>query len=132
MQSEKYIEDVLVTAAADYKAIAQRLSDPAMIDMLHASMGLVTEAAEVMDMIKKHIYYGKELDLVNLEEELGDQNWYQSLAIHASRLKGYYTSWEQIWQKNINKLKLRYGEQFSSEKAINRDLQAERELLENT
>lgn len=127
--SEQYINDVLVTAAGDHEAIAKRLSDHTTVDMMHAAMGMVTEAAELMDMLKKHIFYGKELDLVNAEEELGDSNWYQSLMIHSIRMKEHVTSWEQIWEKNIAKLKARYGDKFTEAAAKNRDLDTERKVL---
>jgi len=131
MKSETYIENVKKTLSSDIPAIKSRLEKEEMIHMLHAAMGLVTESAELLDMLKKHIFYGKDLDLVNMEEELGDLDWYQSVAIHASRLSGHYTDWEQIWEKNIAKLQKRYGDKFTSDAAINRDLNAERKILES-
>jgi hypothetical protein len=35
-----------------------------------------------------------------------------------------------ILDKNIDKLKARYGDKFSSERAINRDLETEKRILE--
>jgi len=130
LTTEKYIKNVMKTAAADYEKIAQRLKEPSTIDLLHAAIGMATESGEILDMVKKHIFYGAKLDLVNLEEELGDSNFYQSLAIHAARMKDYYTSWEQICDKNIEKLRARYGDKFSEDAALNRDLDKEREILE--
>jgi NTP pyrophosphatase (non-canonical NTP hydrolase) len=129
MSGEKYIEDVLATLSCDYERIRRRLNNDT-IDLLHAAIGMATEAGELLDMLKKHIFYGKDLDLVNLEEELGDADWYQSVAIHAARMKGHHTTWEQIWEKNIAKLKRRYQGKFSETKAENRDLDAERKILE--
>jgi len=45
-------------------------------NMLHMKMGLITEVGELLDALKKHIAYGKELDIVNLMEEWGDAMWY--------------------------------------------------------
>ena len=132
MTTEKYIKDVMKTAATNYKKIAQRLVEPSTLDLLHAAIGMSTESGEILDMVKKHIFYGADLDLVNLEEELGDSNFYQSLAIHAARMKDYYTSWEQICDKNIEKLRARYGDKFSEDAALNRDLNKEREILEGS
>jgi hypothetical protein len=42
----------------------------------------------------------------------------------------YNTNVSDILDKNIAKLKARYGEKFSSERAINRDLETERTILE--
>lgn len=130
MKPEKFLEAALVTLSNDYEKISARLKDPDTIELLHAAMGMVTEAGEMLDMLKKHIFYGKDLDLVNLEEELGDSNWYQSIAIHSARMKGHATSWEQIWEKNIAKLQARYGDKFDETKAEGRDLKREREILE--
>ena len=38
----------------------------------HCAYGLVTESAEIMDMLKKHKFYGRDFNMVNLKEELGD------------------------------------------------------------
>ncbi len=55
--------------------------------VFHAAMGLVTEAAELIDVYKKHIYYGKDLDRVNTKEEIGDICWYLALAYDAWGIK---------------------------------------------
>lgn len=44
--------------------------------LTHAIFGLVTESAELIDALKKSIFYGKPLDVVNLREECGDLLWY--------------------------------------------------------
>ena len=129
---EDYIKDVLVVENVDKEAIEKRFSEPQIYRMMHAAFGMSTEANELLDMLKKHIYYGKELDLVNIEEELGDSNWYQSEMIDALRQTGYDTSWEKIWKKNIAKLNKRYKSgTFTAEEALNRNLDAERTILED-
>lgn len=45
-------------------------------NILHMKCGMLTEAGELVDQIKKHFAYGKELDVVNLQEEWGDFMWY--------------------------------------------------------
>jgi hypothetical protein len=65
-RGEKYIHGCLRTLSADMPAIKERLSDESTIHLLHAATGMVTEAGELLDMLKKHIFYGKDLDLVNL------------------------------------------------------------------
>lgn len=93
--------------------------------LLHAVLGLMSEVGEIADALKKHIIYGKELDLVNLVEEIGDESWYMSLLLDAIG-----SGWEEAWTKNINKLKARYPDKFTREQALNRDLDAERAVLE--
>lgn len=125
MDSKKYVENALKTESANFEAIAQRLGTPENIRLLHAAIGLATEAGEIQDQLKKAIFYGKTLDKVNLEEELGDLFWY--IAIMSDALG---VSFESIMDKNIAKLKARYGDKFSETAALERNLIAEREILE--
>lgn len=92
----------------------------------HAVDGLVTEAGEIVDALKRHRFYGKELDKVNLVEEAGDICWYLSLLFDELGV-----TWEQAWDWNINKLQKRFPEKFTEDAALNRDLQGEREVLES-
>lgn len=93
--------------------------------LLHAAIGLSTESGELLDSVKKCLFYGKPLDEVNYKEELGDILWYVACACKAMNW-----SMEDIMQMNINKLTKRYPEKFTVEAAYQRDLKAERELLE--
>ena len=36
----------------------------------------MTPKQYIIDALKKHIYYGKSLDVVDLKEEVGDLMWY--------------------------------------------------------
>ena len=94
--------------------------------LLHVAMGLVTESGEFIDALKKSIYYGKELDRVNLKEELGDILWYVAVACDALG-----TDFETEMKRNIEKLQTRYDERYDESKATNRNLNLEREILEN-
>lgn len=125
MNSKDYIKDAIRTESTDFKSMDERLSKDGLKRLLHAGMGLSTEAGEFLDALKKHIFYGKELDRVNLAEEMGDVFWY--CAIVASELG---INFEEVMDKNIEKLKARYGEKFSEEKAETRNLDKERDILE--
>lgn len=125
MNSKEYIENAVKTESTDFKSMDDRLSKDGLKRLLHAGMGLSTEAGEFLDALKKHIFYGKELDRVNLAEEMGDVFWY--CAIVSSELG---INFEEVMEKNIAKLKARYGEKFSEEKAETRDLSKERDILE--
>ena len=125
MNSKDYIENAVKTESINFKSMDERLSGDGLKRLLHAGMGLSTEAGEFLDALKKHIFYGKELDRVNLAEEMGDVFWY--CAIVASELG---INFEEVMDKNIEKLKARYGEKFSEEKADSRDLTKERDILE--
>lgn len=50
------------------------LGDPE--NYMHVMFGLRTETAEIEDALKKHRFYGKPLDVVNIKEEIGDLLWY--------------------------------------------------------
>jgi NTP pyrophosphatase (non-canonical NTP hydrolase) len=91
----------------------------------HAIDGLVTEAGELADAMKKAKYYGKTLDLVNLKEEGGDVLWY--LALMFDELG---TDFEAEMARVIAKLKARFPQKFEQAEALNRDLVKEREVLE--
>jgi NTP pyrophosphatase (non-canonical NTP hydrolase) len=125
MNSQEYIKNALKTESTNFSDIEKRLSDDSLKRLLHAGMGLSTEAGEFLDALKKHIFYGKELDRVNLFEEVGDLFWY--CAIVASELD---VDFEKLMDANIKKLKSRYGEKFSEKSAEERNLSRERNILD--
>lgn len=100
--------------------------DAQLSRLLHAGIGLATEAGEFLDPLKKNLFYGKEIDLLNLREELGDLLWYVAVACEAL---GTNISLEM--ERNIHKLRTRYPEKFTEEQANERDLDAERNALES-
>jgi len=55
-------------------------------DIQHAAYGIVTEVGELFDAYKRHLFYGTELDLVNLMEEIGDVYWYVAIMARALEL----------------------------------------------
>lgn len=123
MKSNEYIENCKRTDVQDYQMVHSRLENMD-IQILHAMLGINTEAGEITDAIKKYLIYGKPLDDTNLIEEAGDLMWYISLLLRSLNI-----SYENVWQRNIDKLKVRFPEKFTEEKALNRDLNKEREVL---
>lgn len=83
--------------------------------LLNGLMGLNGEAGEAIDILKKHMFHGHELDKEHLAKELGDVAWY--IAISADAL-GY--DLETILQMNVDKLKARYPDGFETEKSLHR------------
>lgn len=102
--------------------LLQRLTPEARA--LHAIMGLTTEVGELTDVWKRRIFYGREIDVVNAREEIGDVLWY--LAILCDCVG---TTIPEEQARNIAKLRARYPERFTDDKALSRDLVAEREIL---
>jgi NTP pyrophosphatase (non-canonical NTP hydrolase) len=77
-----------------------------------------------LDAYKKHFAYGKELDTINVGEEIADIMWYIS---NLCRLLNI--DLEEMQQRNIDKLKARFPEKFTQENALNRNLDIERQIL---
>jgi len=59
----------------EYAAHAARTSN-AESDIVNGALGLAGEAGEVVELIKKHRYHGRDLDLDALKKEIGDVLWY--------------------------------------------------------
>lgn len=83
--------------------------------LLNGVMGLNGEAGECIDIMKKHIFQGHELDREHLIEELGDTAWYLAVCC-----EGLGVSLEEVMRGNIDKLKARYPEGFDKARSINR------------
>lgn len=96
-----------------------------LLRLLHGAIGVGTEGGELLDQVKKHLYYGKALDKANVMEECGDVLWYVAVALDAV---GF--TMEEAMERNIGKLRARYPGNFTTEAALNRDLEAERKTLE--
>ncbi len=116
----------------EYKSMVDQLKAEEMLmhpsyttDIIHAAIGISTEAGELLDPIKKLLFYGKPLDHVNLDEEVGDLLWYIVLYCNARGITIF-----DLMETNYAKLRTRYGEKFTQDKALNRDLDAERSVLE--
>lgn len=104
----------------------ERFSEPETIRLLHGIIGLVTEVGEKMDQLKRHLFYGKPLDTVNMKEELGDLDWYMNLICAVLK-----TNMQEIEEANIKKLVGgRYKDKFSQDEALIRNLVNERKILE--
>lgn len=118
-----YTAQALRTESPITPALQTRLQQQARL--VHALLGLQTEAGELADPVKKHIYYGRPLDLVNLREEIGDCLWYLAIACDALG-----TTLEAEQARNLAKLRARYPHVFTAEAAQVRDLDRERQVLE--
>lgn len=84
--------------------------------LLNGLMGLNGEAGEAIDIFKKHLFQGHELDTTHMAKELGDVAWY--LAVSANAI-GY--DLETIMQMNMDKLKARYPDGFDAEHSLHRN-----------
>ena len=99
----------------EYRNLAMRTLNPELSKrdvLINSVMGLCGESGEAIDIVKKWMAHGHELDREHLAKELGDIAWYLAEAATALDM-----DLEDIFKANIEKLKKRYPEGFSSEKS---------------
>ena len=105
--------------ANEYQKLAMTTLNPALSKqdvLLNGVMGLCGEAGEAIDIVKKHLHQGHELDKETLLKELGDIAWYLAETAYALD-----TELDEVLEKNIAKLKARYPQGFDTEKSIHRE-----------
>ena len=103
----------------EYQKLAMTTLNPALEKkdvLINGVMGLCGEAGEAIDIVKKHLAQGHELDREKLAKELGDIAWYLAETATALDLK-----LEDVLKANIEKLKKRYPEGFRAERSIHRE-----------
>ena len=103
----------------EYQALAMTTLNPELSKkdvLINGVMGLCGESGEAIDIVKKHLHQGHELDREKLIKELGDIAWY--LAETAAALD---VSLEEVLERNIEKLRSRYPEGFSPDRSVNRE-----------
>ena len=142
-----YKNNILINDANQQGSISEEISDVAWyIAILFREYNISFESTNVeshrssndiindimiftikaLDPLKKKLFYNKDIDdsyLIEISVKL-----YLLILefCHVNNLN-FHISLE----KKINKLRARYGEKFSSENAINRNLEAERQILED-
>ena len=83
--------------------------------LINAALGLCGESGEVADIVKKFRFQGHDLDLDHVAKELGDIAWYLAVGAYAIGL-----DLETIFRMNIDKLKARYPDGFSTDRSLHR------------
>ena len=102
----------------EYQKLAMTTLNPALNKkdvLINGVMGLCGEAGEAIDLVKKHLAQGHNLDREALIKELGDVAWYLAETAYALDV-----SLEEVCSRNIEKLKKRYPEGFSEQNSLNR------------
>ena len=125
MITEMYINDAIRTESDPKSAIDNFGKDTKLVRLAHGIIGLSTEAGELLEIVKKTLFYSKEVDHAHLVEELGDAFWYLALICDSLELDP-----ELVMRANIAKLAKRYPDKFSDHSATSRDLDAERAAIE--
>jgi len=124
MDVAKFQEACLALEADDHALHQARIAG--QIRFTHAVLGLASEVGELIDPLKKHGFAKAALDKVNVLEECCDILWYLVLALDS---QGY--TLEQAMNTLLPKLEARHAKKkFSAEASANRNLEAERSILE--
>ena len=100
----------------EYQELAMTTLNPELSRkevLINSVMGLCGESGEAIDIVKKWMAQGHELDKEHLAKELGDIAWYLAEAATALEIP-----LEDIFQSNIDKLKKRYPEGFEVKKSL--------------
>lgn len=103
----------------DYQRLAMKTLNPELNKkdvLINGVMGLCGESGEAIDIVKKWLAQGHELDKEKLAKELGDIAWYLAETAYALEIP-----LEDILHANIEKLAKRYPEGFSSERSVRRE-----------
>jgi NTP pyrophosphatase (non-canonical NTP hydrolase) len=100
----------------EYQELAMTTLNPNLSKkdvLINSVMGLCGESGEAIDIVKKWLAQGHELDKEHLAKELGDIAWYLAEAATALDMK-----LEDILKANIEKLKKRYPNGFETKKSL--------------
>ena len=104
----------------EYQKLAMTTLNPELDKkdiLINGVMGLCGESGEVIDIVKKWLAQGHELDRERLIKELGDVAWYLAETAYALDVP-----LEDVLQGNLAKLRSRYPEGFRKEDSINRNV----------
>ncbi len=102
----------------EYQSLALMTANGLTTEQLltNGVMGMCGESGECVDMMKKHLFQGHDVDKEHLAKELGDVSWYIAITAHAL---GY--DLDTIFEMNIEKLRKRYPGGFDSERSLHRE-----------
>ena len=102
----------------DYQKAAMTTLNPALDKkdvLINSVMGLCGESGEAIDIVKKWLMQGHELDKEHLIKELGDVAWYLAEAATALDIP-----LETVFQGNLDKLHQRFPNGFDTEASVYR------------
>ena len=102
----------------EYQKAAMATLNPALDKkdvLINSVMGLCGESGEAIDIVKKWLTQGHELDKEHLVRELGDVAWYLAEAATALDIP-----LEAVFQGNLDKLRQRFPNGFDTGASVNR------------
>ena len=127
IEHRMFVEDITSEETRDCDAFLERIGELQDGDaiwnqpqrLLTGAIGICSEGGELLDLVKKIIFQGKEPteELRNkVKNELGDVMWYVQQVL-------IWSSWtlEEVLAENTKKLTGRFPEGFSVDKSENRE-----------
>lgn len=112
------------------KALTHKVEPTALnfdVRVGHSIIGINTESGELLENMMNVVFAEGEFDNVNFGEEVGDLMWYTAIGLDATN-----QNFDNCLETNKSKLQARYNKgKFTSEDAIERDLDVERTILTN-
>lgn len=125
MKPNEFLESVDKLENKDFDKLRERMTDDTSLRLMHACIGIGTEAGEVQDLFKKRIMYGKDIQVSDFIDEIGDLLWYIGVACNTLGI-----SFEEIMDKNYKKLSTRYGKSltYTDEAANNKNKELEKKV----
>jgi len=92
----------------------------------HSITGMVTEAGELSDLMKKIKFYKASIPRIKFLDEMADQLHYLVMGMNALNV-----SFEDLMRLNMAKLRARSPNEFTPETAINKDKTKEQKAIES-
>jgi NTP pyrophosphatase (non-canonical NTP hydrolase) len=127
IEHRMFVDDVTSDATIDCDVFLERIKELQDGDadwahpqrLLTGAIGICSEGGELLDLVKKIIFQGKEPSdelRAKIKNELGDVMWYVQQVLITM-------DWdlEEVLAENIKKLSGRYPEGFDVEKSENRE-----------
>jgi NTP pyrophosphatase (non-canonical NTP hydrolase) len=99
-----------------FQKLSQRTMNPEQKHseaLTNFAMGLAGEAGETVDIVKKHVFHGHELDKAKASKEIGDVLYYAAALATTLDL-----DLDVIALENVEKLRKRYPNGFNSADSI--------------
>lgn len=93
--------------------------------LLTAALGLAGEAGECADIVKKHVYHGKEFDRDKFIDEMSDVLWYLTFGCNAASI-----TVDELMEYNVQKLNARYKTgKFTHKEFMQKEIKKEQDDL---